>query len=368
MTPIVLDFSNTISVDMKELMYSHSNVVFRGIKEGLYVRRNSWRSYVQGIVYTLNHKNLANKISFSNLQAVVVHKGQLRRFGEHKKSYSQYQEEKSEIDAITGWKTDPISKLPIDPSTGKTMSKTEYKKRMKQAAQNEQKTKKLKEKEEEHDKTLEQKLRSAVTITEDQSLPKANRITVDECFQNPDRYADQRIELCGYVFFCFFFGMTLPISSFFFFLKQQKQRMFVDLRDGTGIPPRIQCVFEGDLVELQIPFFLKKKKKFEINIILELDCLEASIVIRGKAVKRETNEKDARPIEVLVDYYEVIGGSSPDVESIVNKDANPQVLYDQRHWIIRSERTALTLKMRCYVTQAFRQVGFFLCIPLAKYT
>ncbi|ETO34269.1 asparagine-tRNA ligase [Reticulomyxa filosa] len=194
----------------------------------------------------------------------------------------------------------------------------------KKSDEKEEKNKTSEEKEAEHQRILEEKLKSAVKITENSSLPKPVRVTIDQCFKHPDKYADQRIEIHGWVHF----------------LRQQKLRMFIDLRDGTGTPPRIQCVFEGDLTNTREAILLNR---------------EASLMIRGKVVKRESNEKDPRPVEVLVDYYEVIGSASADVETIVNKDANPQVLYDQRHWVIRTERPALILRMRCYITQAFRQ-------------
>merc|ERR1712087_703008 len=77
-------------------------------------------------------------------------------------------------------------------------------------------------------------------------------------------------------------------------------------------------------------------------------------MIRGTLVKREANAKDERNCELEVDYYEVVGASSAEVNNIVNDDANPQVQLDQRHWVIRHERTSIMLRMRCYLTQAFR--------------
>lgn len=87
--------------------------------------------------------------------------------------------------------------------------------------------------------------------------------------------------------------------------------MFIDLRDGTGCPPRIQCIFDGNLIKTKECILLAR---------------EASIMIRGILVNKKPNKKDLRIYEIKVDYYKVIGSSNVDIENIVNKDSNPQVI------------------------------------------
>jgi len=116
--------------------------------------------------------------------------------------------------------------------------------------------------------------------------------------------------------------------------------MFIELRDGTGFPPRIQCILSNDLAKTRDAILLHR---------------EASIRILGKVIKREINEKDQRLSEIEVDYYQVIGHSSPEIEDFVNQDSNPQVALDQRHWVIREDKPLLVIRLRCYVTQALRQ-------------
>ena len=115
--------------------------------------------------------------------------------------------------------------------------------------------------------------------------------------------------------------------------------MFIELRDGTGYPPRIPCIFSGDITRTRDAILMAR---------------EATIRVLGTLVARKPNKKDSRVVEVDVDYFETIGKSDPELENIVNTSANPQVAFDQRHWIIRSDDASLILRMRCYITQAFR--------------
>ena len=166
---------------------------------------------------------------------------------------------------------------------------------------------------------LEEKLSAAVVIKEDASLPSAKYIKVNDAAN----YIGSRVELRGWVQY----------------VRKQSKMMFVELRDGTGSPPRLQCVFNGDLCNTKDAILLNR---------------EAAMMIRGKIVSRTPIKTDMRPCELEVDYYEVIGASSADINNIVNDKAGPQVQLDQRHWIIRGERSSIMLRMRCYMTQAFR--------------
>ena len=62
--------------------------------------------------------------------------------------------------------------------------------------------------------------------------------------------------------------------------------------------------------------------------------------------------------ELLVDYYHIIATAPSGLESrdtIINDQALPQTLYDQRHLVIRSTIPTYVLKIRAAVLQAFRE-------------
>jgi asparaginyl-tRNA synthetase len=74
--------------------------------------------------------------------------------------------------------------------------------------------------------------------------------------------------------------------------------------------------------------------------------------------------------ELQADYWEVIGLSPSGDDAVTNKinaDANPEVLYDQRHLVIRGETASGVLKARHGVVRAFRDFfdnrGFFEVTP-----
>lgn len=108
------------------------------------------------------------------------------------------------------------------------MSKKAYKKLKKSKSKEIETQKKLKQKELEHEKILQEKLKNAIEIIEDEKLPESQYCKIKD-IQNNEKYIGKRIELRGFVHQ----------------LRKQGQMMFIDLRDGTGIPPRMQCVFQG---------------------------------------------------------------------------------------------------------------------------
>lgn len=241
----------------------------------------------------------------------------------------------NEIDEVTGWYIDSETKLPIDPDTNKSISKKQYK-RLKKL--NEKKKKDF-IKEQEAKKLLEEKQKKAfencIEIKEDSKLEKPTKLLISDIFNNSnkkefeEKYVDskKRIEVRGWVHF----------------FRKQKSIIFMDIRDGTGCPPRLQCVLSGNLILTKDAMLLAR---------------EATIMLRGTLVRKEVKGNDFRPYEFIADYYEIIGHSSSEIENIINKDSNVQVLLDQRHWLIRSEKMSLMLRMRCYVIQAFREYFF----------
>jgi asparaginyl-tRNA synthetase len=63
--------------------------------------------------------------------------------------------------------------------------------------------------------------------------------------------------------------------------------------------------------------------------------------------------------ELLADYYSIVSAAPSGLESrdtLINDQALPQTLYDQRHLVIRNTIPTYVLKLRAAVLSAFRQV------------
>ena len=125
--------------------------------------------------------------------------------------------------------------MPINIETGELYSKKQYNKLKKAKLNEKKKLEKLRKKELEHQRILKEKLDNALTIEEDEKLDNAIRVNVNDILngKNKHKLLGKRVELQGFVHW----------------FKKQGGLMFVDLRDGTGIPPKLQCIFSGDLVK-----------------------------------------------------------------------------------------------------------------------
>eukprot|EP01080_Neovahlkampfia_damariscottae_P011508 gene11508-4672_t len=197
----------------------------------------------------------------------------------------------------------------------KKISKQELK-RLKKAAEQEEKKKKNEEerlrKEAEKKKAHELKLQEAAkkSFKEDETLPKAERLTVDEL----GKKVGSRVKVFGWVHR----------------LRVQKTAIFVVLRDGTGF---LQCVLSGILCETLDALNL---------------TLESSIFICGTLKK---DEKQIGGVELQADYWELIG-TAPELP--FNSEALPDVLLDNRHLVVRGEKTSSILKLQGIMLKAFR--------------
>lgn len=106
------------------------------------------------------------------------------------------------------------------------LSKNAYKKAKKYYDQQQRKAANLKKAEEEHQRILHEKLANAIEIEEDSKLDIALKVHVDDITTDV-ALLGKRVELSGWVHA----------------YRKQAKLMFIELRDGTGIPPIIQCVF-----------------------------------------------------------------------------------------------------------------------------
>lgn len=69
--------------------------------------------------------------------------------------------------------------------------------------------------------------------------------------------------------------------------------------------------------------------------------------------------------ELVVDYWDIIGLAPPGgADSILNEEALPDVLAENRHIVVRGENTSKVLRMRSVLLQAFR---YIIAILFAEY-
>lgn len=120
---------------------------------------------------------------------------------------------------------------------------------------------------------------------------------------------------------------------------QGKSMMFVTLRDGTGY---LQCLLAND-----------KCRTIDADRLM----VESTIRVKGSIQKLPQGKVAPGGIEMIVDWWEVVSlaPSGDDAfETQLNKESNPEVLYNQRHLVLRGETTTKILKLRSAVLQAFR--------------
>lgn len=190
------------------------------------------------------------------------------------------------------------------------------------------KKKALKQKEqEEKQKELEtkeaaKKLESMnISIVEDASLPKAERVKVS----GSHVAIDKRIKVSGWIHR----------------LRNNKSVLFIVLRDGTGY---LQAVLSGDLA-----------KAYQTSTL----TLESSITLYGTIKKLPEGKTAPGGVELTVDYYEIVGLAPSGDEAFTNKvqeGADPSLLLDQRHLALRGETLSAVMKVRASLLRAVRRV------------
>ncbi|KAG5672400.1 hypothetical protein PVAND_002531 [Polypedilum vanderplanki] len=157
-----------------------------------------------------------------------------------------------------------------------------------------------------------------IKIAEDPSWPVAKQIRINEGLQNR--------------------GIRVKIYGWIHRLRRQgKGLMFATLRDGYGY---LQCVLSDLLCQTYEGLLLST---------------ESSVLFFGTLKEVPEGKTAPDQHELHVDYYEVVGHSpAGGADNLLNEFANPDVMLDNRHMMIRGENTSKILKMRSVVTQAFR--------------
>jgi asparaginyl-tRNA synthetase len=160
----------------------------------------------------------------------------------------------------------------------------------------------------------------AIILTEDASLPAAEKMTVAEAFQSV--------------------GKRVAIDMWCTTIRRQGTNLlFIEGRDGTGFPNTIQCVLSGDCA-----------KTYNATILNR----EATVTLFGTVVEAVLN-KQKGGVELKVDYWVLHHASSADIENVYNHKSHPDVLLDQRHLALRESRNVYIMRLRSHIMQCFRE-------------
>ncbi|OUT21114.1 asparagine-tRNA ligase, cytoplasmic [Pichia kudriavzevii] len=160
-----------------------------------------------------------------------------------------------------------------------------------------------------------------ITITEDKSLPKAEKIKI----LNVSKHIDQRVKVQGWVHR----------------LRVQKGLAFIVLRDGSGY---LQCVLSGDLANA-----------YQTQQL----TVESTLSIYGTINKLPEGKSAPSGVELVADYYEVVGLAPSGKDSFTNQiaeDADPSLLLDRRHLTLRGETLSAVMKVRASLLASIRRV------------
>ncbi|KAJ2825062.1 asparagine--tRNA ligase [Coemansia erecta] len=121
--------------------------------------------------------------------------------------------------------------------------------------------------------------------------------------------------------------------------EQGRDMMFVVLRDGTGF---LQCVLTDALCHTRDA--------------LEL-TLESTVAVHGVVHAVPAGKTAPGGHELAADFWEVVARAPGGDEAFTNRvseGADPFLLLEQRHLVIRGEKAAAVLKVRARVMRAFR--------------
>ncbi|GME72306.1 unnamed protein product [[Candida] boidinii] len=160
-----------------------------------------------------------------------------------------------------------------------------------------------------------------ITITEDKDLPVAKKVKIGTVSE----HIDERVKIFGWIHR----------------LRSQKGLAFIVLRDGSGF---IQCVLSGDLANAYQTLSL---------------TIESTVALYGVIKKLPEGKSAPGGVELVVDYYEVVGLAPAGKDSFTNKiqeGTDPSILLDQRHLALRGETLSAVMKVRAALLGAIRKV------------
>ncbi|WFD00204.1 asparagine--tRNA ligase [Malassezia yamatoensis] len=158
-----------------------------------------------------------------------------------------------------------------------------------------------------------------ITLEPPTDAPAAKRIKIDQAGLN----RDTRIKVCGWVHR----------------LRVQKDLIFLVLRDGTGY---LQCVLQGKLTQVYDALTL---------------TLESTVELYGTVKALPEGKKAPGNHELVVDYWKCLGkapGGDDAFTNRISENADPSILADNRHLVLRGETASAILKVRAAALDAFR--------------
>lgn len=95
---------------------------------------------------------------------------------------------------------------------------------------------------------------------------------------------------------------------------------------------------------------------------------EATVCLYGKLEVVPEGKEAPGGHEVHVDYWELISNAPPGgIEHVLNEDANPDTLLDNRHLVLRGENVSKTFKqiinpnLRLFVGLVIAKISLFSC-------
>lgn len=122
-------------------------------------------------------------------------------------------------------------------------------------------------------------------------------------------------------------------------VHKKGKMVFIDVRDGSGFPPIVQCVVTGALACTE-----------EVQTMYR----ETSLIVYGTVAAG----RGAGGVEIQVEHLTVVGPSDADIEGRFNDESDVDTLTDQRHLVLRQLEASSILKIRSIVTQCFRDHFF----------
>lgn len=252
---------------------------------------------------------------------------------------SQYLTRKSTTGAVADG-ADESTRLEWKPAAKSALKKAAnfYEQQKKKAAREKELGAQREREEEERNKVLEEAKR--IVIEEDESLPKAVRIKLDE--KDPKIVKLRKGTSEKDVDYSEGRGTRVRVFGRVHRERKQKDVVFIALRDGYGF---LQCVLTGQLAKTYDALTLTR---------------ETSMEIAGEMweVPPGMHAPDQR--ELHADYFKVLkGGKAPGGdEAVTNKvqaKGDAQTLLDMRHLTLRGEIASSVMFVRDAVESAFHQ-------------
>ena len=133
--------------------------------------------------------------------------------------------------------------------------------------------------------------------------------------------------------------VRVKVSGWVHRLRVQKDLIFLVLRDGTGY---LQCVLQGKLTQTYDALTL---------------TLESTVELYGVIKALPEGKKAPGNHELVVDYWKCLGkapGGDDAITNRVSENADPSILADNRHLVLRGETASAVLKVRAAALDAFR--------------